>query len=367
MLAVSAANFVTKWQGSGPENVRSLFEKARRYAPAIIFIDEIDAIGKTRQGGFNNQATEQTLNALLVEMDGFGVGNSRRPVVVIAATNIVETLDTALRRRFDREVEVDRPDREARLGYLRYRLHGRYQSEVEESTMARLATQSAGYTVADLERVIELAGRLASRAGTPITSELLEDAFERFRLGERRPLSDRETLLRIARHEAGHCLLSCLAGLDPIQVSIVSRNRTGGFVENQTDEEFALYTKAELESRIRIAMGGRAAEVLYYGPEDGLSTGASSDLRKATAYATAMIAEYGMGPDTGPFTIAEALPAAARTEAAGLVRAQLERGVELLRGNRTKLDRLVEELLSRNRLTNEEITQVIGTHERTQE
>ena len=363
-LTANAANFITKWQGSGPENIRNLFQKARRYAPAIVFIDEIDAIGKTRHGGVNSASFEQTLNSLLIEMDGFGKREDKKPVIVIAATNLADKLDPALLRRFDRDIEVDKPDKKARLAYLQYRLLGRSQSNVSEKTLSRISEQSSHYTIADLERIIEHAGRQASMRDGIVTDSILEEAFETNRMGEQKPLTNDDTLKRIAIHEAGHCLLSWLAGKKPIQVSIVSRSKAGGFVENAADEEAYLVTKREMEDQIRIAMGGRAAEILCYGEDEGLSTGSSSDLRKASQYALSMVGHYGMGAQNGQLVLPQdsgrpEINTQIQDEARQILGKQLDLGIKLLDENKGKLDRLVSSLLEKNRLTKDELEEIL--------
>ncbi len=364
-LVASAAGFITKWQGSGPQAVRDLFERAHRYAPAIVFIDEIDAIGKKRVGSMGaSAAAEQTLNALLTEMDGFSTP-AQRPAIVIAATNLVDLLDDALRRRFDREIEVDRPDRSARRAYLGKRLRSGTRHRVGETVIDRLAGQSAGLTIAELERVIELAGRVASRADGVITDAIIEEAFESMRLGEARPAADRKTLLRVARHEAGHTLIGWLAGQRPVQVTIMARGRAGGFVEREAEEERMLITKPEIEARIRQAMAGRAAEILYYGAEDGLSSGAGEDLQVATRHAEAMVRSYGMDPAVGQVVLDAKRfgdgPLAVRAMRAveRIVARQLEQAVAELTRHRRELDLLVDQLMERNRLTRDELEAIL--------
>ena len=365
-LPASATNFVTKWQGSGPENVRDLFNRARRYAPAIIFIDEIDAIGKKRGrgGGGPDSAAEQTLNSLLVEMDGFTTPASQ-PVIVIAATNLVKLLDDALRRRFDREIEVDRPDRAAREAYLRKRLTGKEGRQVSETVISRLAGQSANMTIAELERIIELASRMTASYNAVIDDQIIEEAFERMRMGESRRTNDPEILKRVARHEAGHCLVGWLRGEKPVQITIVGRGKAGGYVERQIQEGRMLYTKMELEGMIRQAMAGRGAEILYYGEVDGLSSGVESDLRSATYYAELMVRDYGMSEGIGQVAFdARRLadgPLASRIMRAvrKIVDAQLEQAVTELRENKKYLDLLVDELLEKNRLTLEELENIL--------
>ncbi len=364
-LVESASSFVTKWVGSGPENVRNLFARARRYAPSIIFIDEIDAIGKKREGGPSSRPQEETLNALLTEMDGFGTSTTR-PVVVLAATNLVEHLDEALKRRFDREIEVDKPDRGAREAFLRSRLRGSPHRQVSDAVIHRMAGQSANMTIADLDRVIQAAGRAASRGDGIITDPIIEEAFETMRMGEARGRVDPGALLRVARHEAGHCLIGWLRGEKPVQVTIVARGRAGGYVEREADEDRTAYTRREIEGIIRQCMGGRAAEILYYGEEDGLSSGVSADLEQATAWAQKMVTSYGMGDEIGPVAVGlgriEDGPMAVRVaqEAKKIIGGQLDRAIEELTRHKTRLDTLVEGLLDRNRLTRSELEALLG-------
>ncbi len=367
-LVATASSFITVWAGSGPQNVRNLFERARRYAPAIIFIDEIDAIGKTRTGGPGGAAETagQTLNALLTEMDGFATP-ATKPCIVIAATNMVELLDEALRRRFDRDIEVDKPDRAARTAYLKKRLQGRARRQVSDEVIDRLGGQSAGMTIADLERIVELAGRMAAGLDGVIKDELAEEAFERMRMGEKKGLADSETLERVARHEAGHCMIAWLNGQKPVQITIMARGKAGGFFERESEEDRMIYTKRELESLIRQAMGGRAAEILYYGDEDGLTTGVGEDLRSATRYAEMMVRQYGMDDAVGQIVLESKRfddgPIAAEVMQAvrKIVKEQLDRGLSELGAQRNTLDQLVKELMEKNRLTRSELEAILPT------
>jgi len=369
-LQKSATSFVTIWQGSGPQNVRDLFARARRYAPAIVFIDEIDAIGRARTGGPNTRAEELTLNALLTEMDGFGANNENSPVIVLAASNLAKHLDEALQRRFDRTIEVDKPDREARLTYLKRAIAERSGAKVSDQTLERLAGQSAGMTISNLERVIQEAGVMAAPAGAYITDEMIEEAFEKARMGAAKEAPDTKTLERIARHEAGHTIIAWLGGNLPVQVTIVGRGDAGGFMEREADEKRILYTKTEIEQLIREAMGGRAAELLYYGDQEGLSTGVGSDLSHASRWASRMVQEFGMDNGVGQIALADITGSSAADGPVGawvarqarrIVDEQLKQALALLRKNRHALDTLVAELLTKNRLTREEMRAILGS------
>jgi len=364
-LVESATSFVTKFQGSGPANVRALFARGRRYAPSIVFIDEIDAVGRKREGTGFNRAQEETLNAILTEMDGFS-SPAAKPVIVIAATNLVKSLDPALIRRFDREVEVDRPDRAARLAFLEKRLVPGARCQVPAEVLQRIARQSAGDTIASLERAVRLAGRMAAGAGGVITGELMEEAFETMRMGESKGAApDRETLLRIARHEAGHCLVGWLQGDRPMQVTIVARGKAGGFVEREALEDKTLHLKAELEASIRQSMAGRAAELLYYGEQDGLSSGVAGDLQQASRVAEAMVCRFGMSPSPGQVALESAqgadgpLALAVLQAKERIVAEQLALARETLEANKDLLDILVDRLMEQNRLTREDLEAIL--------
>jgi ATP-dependent metalloprotease FtsH len=364
-LVASGTDFVTIWQGSGPQNIRDLFDRARRYAPSILFIDEIDAIGKKRMGtGGAGRAEESTLNALLTEMDGFGAP-TLRPVIILAATNLVDHLDDALQRRFDRIVEVPPPDRDARLAYLRKELMGRDLSQVTEPVVKSLAGRSTGMTIANLRRIVNEAAVMAARSGSPLTDAIVEEAFEKMRMGEAHEAPDALTLERIARHEAGHALIGWRTGSRPVQVTIVGRGGAGGYVEKEVDEDKIIYTRAELENLICQAMGGRAAELIYYGEADGLSTGVGSDLKNASGWAERMIREFGMSDEVGQVYLDRRYlqdgPLAVKVSAGveRVVRTQLDRAVTILDEERHALDRLSEELLRRNRLTRADLAAIL--------
>ena len=365
-LVASGTDFVTMWQGSGPQNMRELFARARRYAPSIVFIDELDAIGKKRQGIAGvGQAEEVTLNALLTEMDGFGAP-TLRPVIVLAATNLADQIDEALRRRFDRVLEVPPPDRKARSAFLGHELLGKSFSQVTEDGIESLAGRSAGMTIADLKRIVNEAAIMAARQDSALTNSVLEEAFEKVRMGEAARTPDAVTLERIARHEAGHALVGWALGSLPVQVTIVGRGSAGGYVEKEAQEDKMIYTRAELEDMICQAMGGRAAELLYYGKKDGLSSGAASDLRHASIWAERMIREFGMSEEIGQVFLggrsdsdgkmAERVSQAAEK----LVHGQLDRAQELLTTHKGKLDVLSAELLDKNRLTRPDLEKLLS-------
>lgn len=362
-----ASSFVTKWQGSGSESVRSLFQKARRYAPSIIFIDEIDAIGRKRGQSNSGHGEEMALNALLAEMDGFSV-DPKRPVFVLAATNFevdegkggMGVIDPALSRRFDCKVLVDLPNEEEREAFLRMALGKISIHAVSEEMVRRIASRSVGVSPSWLSSVMEMANRLAIKANTVLDDSVLDEAYETVVHGSKKDWG-REYLERVARHEAGHALINYLSGNTPVYLSIIARGDHGGYMEHAAEENGPLMTKRELLNRIRTALGGRAAELVYYGQDEGLSTGASGDLRSATRIVTAMIRSYGMDGDYGLYA-GEAdseNTAEIRRKANVILSQELDKAVDAIRANHARMDRLVMELLKKNKLTATEIEECL--------
>jgi ATP-dependent metalloprotease FtsH len=375
-LEESGGNFITKWQGSGPENVRKLFQRARKYAPAIVFIDEIDAVGKMRTGATTSEARETTLNTLLTEMDGFGA-TVAAPVIVLAATNLADRLDPALKRRFDREITVDEPDRSARLAFLQQAIGKLSKSQVSGETLEAIANQSVYMTIADLGRIVQEAGVMAALAGSTITDSILLEAFEKQRMGEALPCRNPEKLLRIARHEAGHTLVAWKSGTPVHQVTIVGRGGAGGYMERKHDDDRDLQTKNDLLRDIRISMAGRAAELVCYGPDAGLSIGVGApravgggggDLPAASQKAIQMVRVYGMDEEIGQLAVDELSvensqrPLAERTLllAERIVSEQLDVARELIETHRDEFDRLVDELIAHNRLDEAQLVDLLG-------
>jgi ATP-dependent metalloprotease FtsH len=366
-IPAAASSFVTMWQGSGPESVRQLFGKARKYAPSVVFIDEIDAIGRKRLGGVSGHGEEMALNALLTEMDGFKV-DPRRPVFVLAATNfeIDETgggttvLDPALVRRFDRTILVDMPAKEDRRRYLQLQLGKNKTSKVTDEMVEQLAGRSAGLSLANLAAFIEAASRNALKRGEPLSDAILEEAFEISRHGEKKDWGE-AYMERVARHESGHAFLCCMAGRTPSYLTIVARGSHGGYMEDDSGENSPLQTKEELIGRLRTALGGRAAEIVYYGEKDGLSTGASGDLSSAANIARAMICSYGMDEETGYLVLSpgEAAKGPLAAKISGrvseIIKNELAVSVGIIRNEKKRFDRLVKALLEKNRLNKAEI------------
>ena len=382
-IPAAASNFVTMWQGSGPQSVRDLFARARRYAPAIIFIDEIDAIGKVRTGSTGGaQSTENTLNALLTEMDGFSSPSADRPVFILAATNFnikaededspersSRTLDPALVRRFARTILVDRPDTAARRQYFAMRLGEKKKVDVSESALDLLAEKSTGMSIANLEQIIETAARAALQQTGGLTDDLLLEALDTAREGEAKEWSP-EFLESTARHEAGHTIMYWLSGWWSPEVSIVARADHGGGMRRAEHEmRRESLSREDLLASVRTTLGGRAAEVIYYGYEAGLTTGASGDLAHATQVVRQMICRYGMNEEFGLlatpelFKHAEALgsPTYERVNqaAAAILKEQMAQTLQLLEANRSHLDSVAGGLLAKNRLYRKDLEELL--------
>jgi cell division protease FtsH len=304
-ISLSGSEFVEMFVGVGAARVRDLFEGAQAQAPCIVFIDELDALGRTRGGSAmgSNEEREQTLNQLLVEMDGFATNNG---VIVLAATNRPEILDAALLRpgRFDRQVLVDRPDRSGRLAILK--VHSRSVSLAPDVDLEKLAAETTGYAGADLANLINEGALLAARRGAPAaTGADLEEAIERVVAGlERRSrVLTPDERRRVAYHELGHALVGeVLGGATRVtKVSIVPRGLGAlGYTLKRPTEDRYLMTESELRAQLASLLGGRVAEALFLGE---VSTGAASDLSQATEMARAMVVEFGMSTRVGAISL----------------------------------------------------------------
>ena len=302
-FSVSGSEFVEMFVGVGAARVRDLFEQAKKYAPCIIFIDEIDAVGRQRGAGLGggHDEREQTLNQLLVEMDGFDPNSG---IIVIAATNRPDILDPALLRpgRFDRRIVVSYPDVKEREAILK--IHTRNKPLADDINLSVLAKRTAGFTGADLENLVNEAALLAARRGkNKITMEELEESIDRVIAGPQkksRVVSEREKRM-IAFHETGHAIVAdYLPHTDPVhRISIVSRGMALGYTLQLPEEEKFLKTKEELLEEVSVLLGGRAAEELFIGEK---TTGAENDLRRSTEIVRKMITEFGMSEKLGPLT-----------------------------------------------------------------
>ncbi len=350
-------------KNSGPEGMRTLFKKARRYAPSIIFIDEVDTIAKQRTGSVNSKYEEAILNTLLAEMDGFA-SDPRKPVFVMAATNYeveqgkgIGTLDEAFMRRFDRKILVTLPDLEDRIKFLNMCIEKIELHRVTEDGIRAVAARSFGMSPAILVNVLNTAKQLAFDAAKPVDDSHLLEALERVRFGEKKDF-DVKYLESTAYHEAGHAVMYYLEGNIPKYITIEGRSHFGGYMELSEEMEKKPYSsKNELIGDIRMTLAGRAAEIVKYGKEDGLSTGSSSDLRSATNSAVYMITAYGMDEKIGilsiDYTTAIGMPEV-RKRANEILLTELNYTVKTLAENRSLLEAAASALLDKNKLTGEE-------------
>lgn len=372
-ITAEGNQFLKKYVGEGPEKVHELFKTARKYAPTILFVDEIDAIGKARTGGESSHANEEVLTAFLAEMDGFS-SDPAKPVFVLAATNYnVEgnderTLDAALVRRFDRKVYIDLPNRDDRIKYMKMKISANEAFQISDEKLDNIAVRSTGRSLAELESVFELALRSAIRVGNlKVTDDVLEEAFETYFSGESKKW-DVSQLERVARHEAGHAFICWKSGETPSYITIVARANHGGYMQHDDNEGKAIYTRDELLSKIRTSLGGRAAELVYYGERDGISTGASGDLNSATNMAYQMICTYGMDDDFGLAVIdprcanSGELSYKINTGVNKILSLELEKAVGIISDNRKAIDALVEELFSKNHLSGKEIEEIFKSN-----
>ena len=301
---ISGSDFVEMFVGVGASRVRDLFEQAKKNAPCIIFIDEIDAVGRQRGAGLGggHDEREQTLNQLLVEMDGFALNEG---VIVMAATNRPDVLDKALLRpgRFDRQIVVSQPDVKAREQILE--VHARKKRLAADVDLRIIAKNTSGFSGADLENVLNEAALLAARNNeTEITMKNVEDAMVKVTMGpekKSRVRSEKENKL-VAYHEAGHAVVSrFLPTQDAVhQISIVPRGMAGGYTMYRPNEDKSFMSKGEMQENIISLLGGRVAEKLIL---DDISTGASNDIERATKIARAMVTQYGMSDIIGPMTL----------------------------------------------------------------
>ena len=383
-FSISGSEFVEMFVGVGASRVRDLFEQAKKNAPCIVFIDEIDAVGRQRGAGLGggNDEREQTLNQLLTEMDGFE-GNTG--IIIVAATNRPDVLDAALMRpgRFDRQVTVDRPDYAGRLQILG--VHARGKTLSKDVDLDKVARRTPGYTGADLANLLNEAAILAARRElTEVSNDEISDAIERVMAGPEK--KDRVMSVRRARlvayHEAGHALVGALMpDYDPVQkISIIPRGNAGGltfFTPSEERMESGLYSRAYLQNQMAVALGGRVAEEIVYG-EDEVTTGASNDLQQVANTARQMITRFGMSDGIGPVALgrsqggmflgrdiaaerdfSEETAAMIDSEVSSLVDVAYKRATKVLVDNRSVLDELAEMLIEQETVDAEELQELL--------
>ncbi|QNJ18702.1 cell division protein FtsH1 [Synechococcus sp. A18-25c] len=383
-FSISGSEFVEMFVGVGASRVRDLFEQAKKNAPCIVFIDEIDAVGRQRGAGLGggNDEREQTLNQLLTEMDGFE-GNTG--IIIVAATNRPDVLDAALMRpgRFDRQVTVDRPDYAGRLQILG--VHARGKTLAKDVDLDKVARRTPGYTGADLSNLLNEAAILAARRDlSEVSNDEISDAIERVMAGPEKKdsvMSDRRKRL-VAYHEAGHALVGALMpDYDPVQkISIIPRGNAGGltfFTPSEERMESGLYSRTYLQNQMAVALGGRVAEEIVYG-EDEVTTGASNDLQQVASTARQMITRFGMSDKLGPVALgrsqggmflgrdiaaerdfSEDTAATIDEEVSELVAVAHKRATKVLLDNRSVLDELAEMLVDQETVDAEEFQELL--------
>jgi cell division protease FtsH len=383
-FSISGSEFVEMFVGVGASRVRDLFEQAKKSAPCIVFIDEIDAVGRQRGAGLGggNDEREQTLNQLLTEMDGFE-GNTG--IIIVAATNRPDVLDSALMRpgRFDRQVVVDRPDYQGRLQILK--VHARGKTLAADVDLDKVARRTPGFTGADLANLLNEAAILAARRQlTEIAMDEVNDAIERVMAGPEkkdRVMSEKRKRL-VAFHEAGHALVGALMpDYDPVQkISIIPRGQAGGltfFTPSEERMESGLYSRSYLQNQMAVALGGRVAEEIVYG-EDEVTTGASNDLQQVARVARQMVTRFGMSDRLGPVALgrsqggmflgrdiaaerdfSEDTAAAIDEEVSQLVDEAYRRATEVLVANRPVLNELAEILVEKETVDAEELQELL--------
>lgn len=387
-FSISGSEFVEMFVGVGASRVRDLFEQAKANAPCIVFIDEIDAVGRQRGAGLGggNDEREQTLNQLLTEMDGFE-GNTG--IILIAATNRPDVLDAALLRpgRFDRQVVVDRPDYAGRSEILK--VHARGKTLAKDVDLDRIARRTPGFTGADLSNLLNEAAILAARRNlTEISMDEINDAIDRVLAGPEkkdRVMSEKRKTL-VAYHEAGHALVGALMpDYDPVQkISIIPRGRAGGltwFTPSEDRMDSGLYSRSYLENQMAVALGGRITEELIFGEEE-VTTGASNDLQQVARVARQMVTRFGMSDRLGPVALgrqqgnmflgrdivaerdfSEETAAAIDEEVRQLVDVAYHRAKEVLVNNRHVLDLLAQMLIEKETVDAEELQEVLANND----
>ena len=378
-FSISASQFIEMFVGVGASRVRDLFAGAKKAAPSIVFIDELDAVGRSRGAGFGggHDEREQTLNQLLSEMDGF---DQHEEVIVLAATNRPDVLDPALLRpgRFDRHVVIERPDWRDREKILR--VHSRKVPLDQSVNLATIARGTPGMTGADLENLVNEAAIQAAREGAAaVTSSHLEQAKDKILMGGERKMYISPDEKRItAFHEAGHTLVAkLLPGTDPIhKVTIIPRGMALGVTQQLPEDDRYHFPKSYLENRLAVVMGGRVAERLVFGE---VSTGAQSDLKAATDLAEKMVCQWGMSDKVGPMTFSrgeehpflgrklaeeksfsEAMAWRIDQEISAFIHTAEEKAEEIIAVNRPKLEALATTLVEEETLDGKRVEEIIG-------
>ncbi|MCR5324702.1 MAG: AAA family ATPase [Lachnospiraceae bacterium] len=371
-LPTTAASFFNKWFGESEEIVRNLFAKAKRYAPSIIFIDEIDAIGKKRTGSESTHHTESILNTLLTEMQGFETGDITKPVFVLAATNfgtnqnssVNADLDEALLRRFDNRIYVGLPNESEREEYLNFILKKKGITSISSGAIHSIAERTTGKSLAILQNVLELAIRNARKAEKTVEDNDLLTAIEEYMYGQKKEHT-KEYYESVAIHEVGHAYMSYIGGDKPSYITIESRGNFGGYMQFSNQEEVTDYSKADLINRIRSALAGRAAEEVFFGKDKSLNTGASSDLDHATQYAWQIICSYGMDEEqlivlNKNDILRSSVAAEYIAKVNNLLSNEMKNTLNILSEAKDKIKAIADELVKENKLTGEQFEELMN-------
>lgn len=351
-IPTTATAFFNPYVGVSEQNVRDIFQKARRYAPSIIFIDEVDAIGRNRTGASNSSHVESVLNAFIAEMDGFIV-DEKRPVFILAATNYEisgpgeRVLDKAFVRRFDRAIFVDLPNEEEREELLAKKL-AKHGIEGFDNAVKSLAERSGGMSCAELEMMVEFALRMAG--DNELTEQMLIESLDAYRYGEEKEF-DQGNIRQTACHEAGHAMLNWLSGDVPTYLTIVSRGNFGGYMQRAEDKRGTL-SRVDILSRLRCSLAGRGAECVVYG-DSGINTGASSDLEHARFYIELYFRDFAMGDNLYAKTDDENLEKA--------MKAEYENTLRLIRANIDTLNELTDALVEEKCMDEKRLSEFFGS------